>query len=426
MGRKEGNAAVLKNVLMPTLGMDMEEATIQSWLKQEGEQVRKGEPLLVVGTDKAAIEIEAPETGLLRQILHRAGACVPVTHPIAVIEITDSAGVSDIGCLPAGDQTPTLAGITPTSREGATPPGPSVGPQAVRASPAARRVARELDIQLSQVKGTGPAGRIQGEDVHRFTEGAGGVVPAPHVSPSPGALESGVELPGRLVPWGRKRRLIAQRMAQSARTVARITLNLEVDATEMVRLRAKLLPVVEAKYGVRLSYNDFLMKAVATGLSEHRQLNARWAEEGIYLVDPIDIGIAVATEDGLVVPVIHDADRKKLTEISVELGRLTRKAQTGQLDLKEITGGTFTITNLGAFGIDTFTPIVNPPETGILGVGRIAERPVGRAGQIVLRQTMFLSLSVDHRIVDGAPAARFLQRIGHLLEEPYSWLLEGV
>jgi pyruvate/2-oxoglutarate dehydrogenase complex dihydrolipoamide acyltransferase (E2) component len=155
-------------------------------------------------------------------------------------------------------------------------------------------------------------------------------------------------------------------------------------------------------------------------------LNARWAEEGIYLVDPIDIGIAVATEDGLVVPVIHDADRKKLTEISVELGRLTRKAQTGQLDLKEITGGTFTITNLGAFGIDTFTPIVNPPETGILGVGRIAERPVGRAGQIVLRQTMFLSLSVDHRIVDGAPAARFLQRIGHLLEEPYSWLLEGV
>ena len=417
---------MLKNVLMPTLGMDMEEATIQSWFKQEGEQVSKGEPLLVVETDKAAIEIEAPETGLLHKILHRAGACVPVTHPIAVIENTDSAGVSDIGWLPTGVQTPTLAGVTPTTRGGAAPPGPSVEPQAVRASPAARRVARELDIQLSQVRGTGPAGRIQGEDVHRFAEGAGRVVHAPPVSPSPEAMGSGVELPGRLVPWGRKRRLIAQRMAQSARTVARITLNVEVDATEVVRLRAKLLPVVEAKYGVRLSYNDLLMKAVATALAEHRQLNARWAEEGIYLVDPINIGIAVAVEDGLVVPVIHDADRKKLAEISVELGRLTRKARAGQLEIKEITGGTFTITNLGAFGIDTFTPIVNPPETGILGVGRIAERPVGRAGQIVLRQTMFLSLSVDHRIVDGAPAARFLQQIGHLLEEPYPLLFEGV
>ncbi len=417
---------MLKNVLMPTLGMDMEEATIQSWFKQEGEQVSKGEPLLVVETDKAAIEIEAPETGLLRQILHRAGACVPVTHPIAVIENTDAAGVSDIGCLPAGVQTPTLAGITPTSREGAALPGPSVEPQAVRASPAARRVARELDIQLSQVRGTGPAGRIQGEDVRCFAEGAGRVVHAPSVSPSPEAMGSGVELPGRLVPWGRKRRLVAQRMAHSARTVARITLNVEVDVTEVVRLRTKLLPVFEAKHGVRLSYNDLLMKSVATALTEHRQVNTRWVEGGVYLVDPINIGIAVAVEDGLVVPVIHDADRKTLAEVSIELDRLARKARAGQLELKEITGGTFTITNLGAFGIDTFTPIVNPPETGILGVGRIAERPVGRAGQIVLRQTMFLSLSVDHRIVDGAPAARFLQRIGQLLEDPYPLLLEGV
>jgi pyruvate dehydrogenase E2 component (dihydrolipoamide acetyltransferase) len=411
---------------MPTLGMDMEEATIQSWFKQEGEQVSKGEPLLVVETDKAAIEIEAPETGLLHKILHLAGACVPVTHPIAIIENTDSAGVSDVACLPTGVQTPNLPDVSPTSRGRASSPSPSVEPQAVRASPAARRVARELDIQLGQVRGTGPAGRIQGEDVHRFAEGAGRVVHTPPTSPSPGAIESRVEVPGRLLPWGRKRRLIAQRMAQSAHTVARITLNVEVDVTEVVRLRAKLLPVVEAKYGVRLSYNDLLMKAVATALAEHRELNARWAEEGIYLVDPINIGIAVAADDGLVVPVIHDADRKKLNEISVELGRLTRKARAGQLDLKEITGGTFTITNLGAFGVDTFTPIVNPPETGILGVGRIAERPVGRVGQIVLRQTMFLSLSVDHRIVDGAPAARFLQRIGHLLEEPCLLLFEGV
>jgi pyruvate dehydrogenase E2 component (dihydrolipoamide acetyltransferase) len=417
---------VLKYVLMPTLGLDMEDATIQTWFKREGEQVIKDEPLLVVETDKAAIEINAPETGLLHQILHPVGTSVPVTHPIAVIDASESAGASDVATAPAAVPSPAPEAAKPATKRDAGSLDPRVEPQGIRASPAARRAARELGVDLSRVRGTGPAARIQGEDVHRFAGAAGQAASKSTVATPLGAAVSGVELPGRVVPWGRKRRLTAQRMAQSARAVARITLHVEVDATEAIRLRAKLLPVVEAKHPVRASYNDLLVKAVATALAEHPALNARWTEEGIYLVDPINVGVAVAVEDGLVVPVVRRADRKKLTAISVELSRLTAKAREGHLDLEEITGGTFTITNLGMLGVDSFTPILNPPETGILGVGRIAERPVGRAGQIVLRPTMILSLSVDHRVVDGAPAARFLQRIKQLLEEPYLLVFEGV
>jgi pyruvate dehydrogenase E2 component (dihydrolipoamide acetyltransferase) len=404
----------------------MEEATIQTWLKQEGGTVTKDEPLLVVETDKASVEINAPETGLLRQILHPAGASVAVTHPIAVIETPESAGASEVVPPPPSVPTPTPQAVELGTPAAAGLTGFEKERRGVRASPAARRLAKELGVELSQLRGTGPSGAIQGEDVRRFVERSGRAAPDPAISAPPVAGPSGMSLPGRLVPLGRKRRLTAQRTAHSARTVARITLGIEVDATEAIRLRTKLLPVVEAKHGVRFSYNDLLVKVVATALVEHPHMNARWAKDGIYLVEPINVGVAVAVEDGLVVPVVRNADRKKLTEISLELSRLTVKARAGQLDLEEIIGGTFTITNLGMLGVDSFTPIVNPPETGILGVGRIAERPVGREGQIVLRPTMILCLSVDHRIVDGAPAARFLQRIRQLLEEPYLLVLEGV
>jgi pyruvate dehydrogenase E2 component (dihydrolipoamide acetyltransferase) len=404
---------VLKNVIMPTLGLDMVEATIEKWLKRPGESVAKDEPLVVVETDKASTEIVAPTAGILKQILQVEGSVVPVTHTIAVIE-------------------------TAETEDGASErPVPSVSPKGVRASPAARRVAKDLGVDLAAVEGTGPAGRVQGYDVRHFANSSEGAaarenaastdvaLPAPRgEGGSPSTLSPvGVQprrsgLPGTVVPLGKKRRLTADRMALSARSVARLTLNMEIDAGQMMDLRSRLLPEYQSK-GVRLSYDAILAKVVANALVEHPYLNARWTDKGVLLIEPINVGVAVAVDDGLVVPVIRDANRKDLMEVASDLSRLVAKAREDRLALDDISDGTFTITNLGAFDVDSFTPIVNPPEAAILGVGRVVEKPVGVAGNVVLRPRFNLSLSFDHRIVDGAPAARFLQLVKKLLEEPY-------
>jgi len=404
---------VLRKMIMPTLGLDMEAAVIQRWLKAEGDQVTKDEPLVVVETDKATTEITSPATGVLRRILQPEGASVPVTHTIAMIE-TAEPGEDETEPPSAPNGREEAASVAP-SRTAVEPRAPSVAGAIVRASPAARKLARDLGVDLSQVKGSGPGGRIQGEDVRRFAEARGAELAREPEARTPQAGG----LPGKLVPLGRKRRITAERMSLSERTVARLTMNMEVDATEMVSLRGRLLAHYESRFGIRLSFNDILVKAAATALADHPYLNARWTDDGILLVESINVGVAVAVEDGLVVPVIRDADRKRLPEISAELSRLVSRAREDRLSMEEITGGTFTITNLGMYGVESFTPIVNPPETAILGVGAIVERPVGRDGQIVLRPMMTLSLSFDHRIVDGAPAAQFLQRVKQLLEEPY-------
>ncbi|MGI5835026.1 MAG: dihydrolipoamide acetyltransferase family protein [Chloroflexota bacterium] len=394
---------MLKKVIMPTLGLDMEGATIQKWLKAEGEEVAKDEPILVIETDKATTEITAPASGVLKQIVQREGAFVPVTETVAFLE------TGDAGVAPDATATePDVRGVATATSDGRSP---------IRASPAARRIARELGVDLSQVKGTGPAGRIQGEDVRAFAAALSQSMsfPAQAVPPKPPAFD----LPGRLVPLSRKRRLTAERMALSTATVARLTMNLDVDATEIIRWRARVLSILQEGKGLRVTYNDILVKVVAAALKEHPYLNARWTDSGIYLVEPINLGVAVAVDDGLVVPVIRDADRKSVVEISEEMSQLVARAREDKLSMADITGGSFTITNLGMFGIDSFTPIVNPPESAILGVGRIVEKGVGVGGQLELRPMMTLSLSFDHRILDGAPAAKFLQRLRQLLEEPY-------
>jgi len=433
---------MLKEVILPTLGLDMEEAVISQWLKNEGETVQEDEPLLVVETDKVSTEIVAPVSGILQRIVQPAGATVPVTHTIAVIETEGCDGAVSPAFV---DRPSAMAQTSPPSpaaeerrgegaEHGAVVGSPARAPErGVRASPAARKAARELGVELALVPGTGPSGRVQGEDVRRFAKGKGGVAgpaaaataarAAQPASAAPAESRDSLsvfrELPGRLVPLGRKRRVTAERMVQSSRSVARITLNLEVDAGRMVELRSRLQPSYAAK-GQKLSYDALLVKAVGAALADHPYLNARWIDnKGIYLVESINVGVAVAVEDGLVVAVIRDAAGKKLMEVAAEMAGLLAKAREDRLTREEMSDGTFTITNLGMFGIDSFTPIVNPPEAAILGVGRIAERPAGRDGQLVLRPLMTLSLSVDHRVVDGAPAARFLQRMKELIEEPY-------
>lgn len=423
---------MLKEVILPTLGLDIEEAVIEKWLKQEGDGVLQGEPLLLVETEKASTEINAPTSGVLKRIVEPEGATVRVTHVVAYIE-ADRPAESIALSPPAATAAQEAAGkqgaraAQPKVPAPVVPPAPQPDGRKVRASPAARRAAKDLGVDITRVKGTGPGGRIQGDDVRHFAEEAIRTTASPAEPSCPTAepVQASVEpagvsasLPGRLVPLSRKRRVTADRMALSARSVARVTLNMEVDAGELTHLRTRLLPAYEAR-GLPLSYDAILAKVAATALADHPYLNARWTEKGIYLVEPINVGVAIAVDDGLVAPVIRNADHKKLADISAELAVLLAKAKEDRLTPEEVAGGTFTITNLGMFEVDSFTPIVNPPETAILGMGRILEKPVGRDGQIVLRPMVTLSLSFDHRIVDGAPAAQFLQRLRQLLEEPY-------
>ncbi|MGQ9682003.1 MAG: dihydrolipoamide acetyltransferase family protein, partial [Anaerolineae bacterium] len=410
---------MIKQVVMPTLGLDIEEASITEWLRHEGEAVIKDEPLLVVESDKATMVIEAPETGVLKQILYAPGSVVRVTEAIAYIETegteelevpsaTASASSSSVadGEGSAAAAVPSL--VQPAFQQAGELERP-------RASPAARRAARAYGIDLARVSGSGPKGRIQGWDVERFAQTQSETKPIQRPTPLARRLaeERGIELgsvapsgpgsrivrqdvlaaatasrsekpsvgsmllPGKLVPLSRKRRITAERMTLSVSTVARVTLHSEVDASALVALRQSLVPVYQSRYGVRLSYNAILVRILGITLPRHPYLNARWHEEGVYLIEAVNVGVAMALDDGLVVPVVQHAEQKGLVAIASELERLVRKAREEQLSLDELGGSTFTLTNLGSYGVDAFTPIVNPPEVAILGMGRIVERPVG-------------------------------------------------
>lgn len=370
-------------VILPKLGMTMTEGTIVRWFKKEGEEVQRGESLFEVETDKAVLEVEAPASGILGKIVVPEGAKVPVAQVVAII-------------VEPGEPVPEVEVAPP-------PPAiePAPAPERVKASPAARRLARELGIDLSTVVGTGPGGRIVRKDVERAA------VEREVAKPAPGVAE--------VIPLTGVRQLIAERMARSARTVARVTLTTEADATMLVELRQRL----REEFGEEApSYNDFMVKIVAKALREHPHLNATLSEEGIRILEAVNVGVAVDTERGLLVPVIRDADKKSLMEIVRESRELVEKARAKAISPDELSGGTFTITNLGMYEVDAFTPIVNLPECAVLGIGQIVPKPVVREGRVCVRQMMCLSLSFDHRLVDGGPAARFLQRVKQLVEEP--------
>jgi len=284
----------------------------------------------------------------------------------------------------------------------ASPPAAGEG---APASPAARRRARELGVDIALVPPSAPGKRIMVEDVEGFAA-------APQAEPAEAAPA------GRVVPFAGIRKVVAERLTESLRTMAQVTISREVEAGGLVARRAALAAGFEAATGVRLTYTDLLVELVAALLAEHPLLNATLTEQGIVCVPVVHMGVAVALEDGLIVPVIRDAGGRSLAEIARDRVDLAAKAQAGTLTLDEVEGGTFTISNLGSFGADAFTPIVNPPQCAILGVGRIVDKPVAVAGSVEVRPTLWLSLTFDHRIVDGAPAARFLQQLGDRLGAP--------
>ncbi|RJS80151.1 2-oxo acid dehydrogenase subunit E2 [Candidatus Bathyarchaeota archaeon] len=399
-------------VIMPKLGQTMEKGKIVKWLKKEGERVEKGEPLLEIETDKTTLEVEARGSGILRKILAREGEVVPVTKTIGYI--------AEEGEPLPEEAAPEATAPTPTPTPKAEAPSVEKPKATVRikASPLAKKIAKEKGVDLTQVTGTGPGGRITKEDVLRYLASkAAAVAPAPPMPVAKPAEEVHV------IPMTSMRKAIARKMVYSKTNIPHFYISTEVDMTEAVKMRQSLISTIEAKTGVRLSFTHMLVKAAAMALKEFPQINAVYDGENIKLLGDINIGIAVGLEDGLIVPVLKNADKMSLIQIASEASRLIASAREKRLREDEFVGGTFTISNLGAFDVDSFIAIINPPETAILAVGRIKEKPAVVDNKIEIRKMMTLTLSADHRVVDGVLAAKFLQRVKALLEAPYNLLL---
>jgi pyruvate dehydrogenase E2 component (dihydrolipoamide acetyltransferase) len=396
-------------ITLPRLGWSMEEGIFQSWLKKEGEEVRSGEPLFILESDKAAQEVEATDSGILHIPSHapQSGEVTKVGRVLGYL-------------LGPGEQPPAASAVASAVPEQTSPDAPAerLAPPPVTvpastedsaavasgetpASPRARRAAKKRGVDLSRVEPGGAGGRIREQDVLAVE------------IRSPGA--SGV-------PVGNLRRIIAARMMQSKQSTAPVTLHARCDASRLVLLRRELKAALDGDSTP--SYNDIIAKVVARALAKHPMLAARWDNDEIFLPEAFNIGLAVDTEQGLLVPVIKDVGNLPLAAVSRKSRSLVEGARSRRIASEDLQGGNFTITSLGSFDIESFTPIINYPETAVLGIGSIAREPVeGEGGAIVFRDTMRLSLTFDHRVVDGAPAARFLQDVRQGVENPAVCLL---
>jgi pyruvate dehydrogenase E2 component (dihydrolipoamide acetyltransferase) len=400
---------MITEVILPVLGETMNEGTIVEWLKKEGDPVERGDHLFTFESDKATLEVEAPAKGFLRQILVPTGQTVPVLTVVALITKTADEDISAYEFRVPGSEFQVAEAMKPETLEPET---------RIFASPRARRLARDKGVDLAQVTGTGPDGRIVERDVAAYLETLALTPPSAPTPPAPPTPVEAAEAVAE-VPMSGVRAVIAQRMHESHQRTAPVTLTTEADATAFVELRERLKEALASELGFNVGYNDLFIKLVAHALRELSYMNARLEGETIRQLREIHIALAVDTDRGLLVPVIRHADGKGVAKIAREVRELVERARTGKALPDELSGSTFTITNLGMHEIDAFTPIINLPETAILGVGRIKARPAVVEGKLCVRQTMWLSLTFDHRLVDGAPAARFLQRIKQLVENPY-------
>jgi len=446
-------------IVMPRMGLTMEEGTILSWHKREGEPVQAGEILLEIETDKVSAEIEAKASGVLGKILVEPGVSVPIGTPIATILEPGETQAATVTVEEAAAQpsqsSPGRSGFQPAA-PGATAPGNSKDGGAKdtrpKASPAARRAARERNLELKSIQGHGPGGRILESDVKRAAQekrqaqprmtpvaarmaaemeidlskiqgsGPRGLIQKSDLSAAAqeSAGTAALSDQSELVTPSRARQIMAERMAQSFSSAPHFYLMVDANANTLVELRQALLPKVESKAGVRLTYTDLLAFFLAAALREHEMVNAAWAGGQIRLNRAVNLGIAVDTEGGLIVPVIHGAERLSLSEVAQRRAGLVETARAGKLGPDDLAAGTFTLSNLGGFRVDTFNAVLNPPQAAILAVGRIHEKVIPVAGQAVIQPIIGLSLTCDHRVIDGATGARFLDRLVELIEEPYT------
>jgi pyruvate dehydrogenase E2 component (dihydrolipoamide acetyltransferase) len=444
-------------IVMPKVGLTMTEGTLAQWHKSEGDGVQKGELLFSFETEKSSLEYESPEAGVLGKILVLEGQTVPCFTPVAILGEGASAPAavatsvhtrettrpdpaqhqnskSEIQNLksPASPRSKLRAremGVDLALVQGSGPEGAirerdvmqraatQLQAPAIKATPLAAKLAGELNIDLAQLTGSGPEGKITREDVERAArEQMQGQASDVARQTSNVKRQEAVKAAQSLTPI---RRVTAQRMAANAQTAPHVTLFTEADATELVSARNQL----NAELPEKISYNTLLVAICAKALKELPALNASWQDAGIVVHSGIHIGLAVDTPRGLLVPVIRDAGGKSIAQLHHDVTDGVQRAGEGKARPDELSGGTFTLTNLGMFEVDGFTPIINLPEAAILGVGRIAPKPAAKGEQVVVRQMMTLSLSFDHRVVDGAPAGRFLQRIKQLIERPFALMM---
>ena len=451
-------------VRAPTMGESVVEATIGSWLKQEGETVEAGDVLVELETDKVNVDVAAEGAGILERIERKVGETVRPGEVLAVLG--DRGAQPSIGG-PPGPAADSATGVRPAvpapseqaSASSPTPPpaaeavpsdgqageGRPAGGEHFHASPLARRLAQEHGIDITQIEGTGTSGRVTREDVERYlaqpagaasAEGPEQAVTRPTPSAQPAAPQAPPPAPVASAPSGdprgeervrmsRRRQVIAQRLVQAQQTAAMLTTFNEVDLKAVMELRARRREAFKERYGIGLGFMSFFTRAVVAALKAFPRLNAEIQGEEMVLKRYYDVGIAVGAEEGLVVPVLRDADRKSFAQIEQEIAALGEKARNNTLTLDDLRGGTFTITNGGVFGSLMSTPILSPPQVGILGMHRIQERPVALGGEVVVRPMMYLALTYDHRIVDGREAVQFLVRVKELIEDPERLLLEG-
>jgi pyruvate dehydrogenase E2 component (dihydrolipoamide acetyltransferase) len=439
----------MTEILMPRLSDTMEEGVISSWQKQPGDEVAVGDVIVDIETDKAVMEYEAYEAGVLEEILVPEGESAAIGAPIA--RIAPAGGAKPAAKAEPAAEPEAKAEAEPEAKAESKPepapaesaaPAPAAAPArapersaATRppSSPLARRLARDHGIDLATLSGSGPGGRIVRADIEAAIR-AGGTAAAPAAEapaapaapapaaaapPAPSAPAAAQAGPAdedvEAVPLNRFRKVAAKRLTESKRNAPHFYLNREVDAEALLAFRKTLN---EALAPAKVSVNDLIVKAVATALREHPAVNVSYTEENLLFHKRIHVGIAVAVEDGLVVPVVKDADRKSVSQIGAESRELAGKARDGKLTLNEMSGGTFSVSNLGMFGVDSFSAVINPPEAAILAVGAVRDEPVVRDGEVVPGKRMAVTLSVDHRATDGATAARFLARLAELLQNP--------
>jgi 2-oxoglutarate dehydrogenase E2 component (dihydrolipoamide succinyltransferase) len=409
-------------IKVPSLGQSVPEATVGKWLKQVGDAVAADEAVVELETDKINMEVTAFRAGKLARIDKAQGATVAVGETLGVIATEGE----EVGKPAAATEEPRATAPTPTRP---APAAAAVIPADMKTSPAVRKLAREHRIDLTAIRGTGKGGRVTREDVVAWVESA----PAPS-APGAHAVPAGPAAPARdyspdepieRVPMTPIRKTIARRMIESRRASAHVTTVDEVDMSGVVELRERLKAGFFETHGVKLTFMPFVARAAVAALKEFPQVNASIEGEEIVYHRFWHLGVAVHTEPGLMVPVIRHADRKSMVEIARAIDDLAARARERKLEMDEIHGGTFTLTNAGGFGALLTTPIINQPEVAILGIHKIEDRPVARDGQVVIRPMMWLALSYDHRIVDGAPAVQFLRRVCELLESPERLLLEA-
>jgi pyruvate dehydrogenase E2 component (dihydrolipoamide acetyltransferase) len=418
-------------ILMPALSPTMTEGNLAKWLKNEGDAVKSGDILCEIETDKATMEFEAVDEGILGKILVAGGTSgVAVNTPIAVL-LEEGEDASAISAAPAPKAAaPAAAAPTPVAVAAApvSSAAPAHGGARVFASPLAKRIAKDGNVDLAAVKGSGPHGRIVKADVEAALKSGpaksaaapvAAAVPAPKPAPAPAAA-SPFEPAFEAIPNSSMRKVIARRLTEAKSTIPHFYLSIDCELDALLKVRADLNGRSDA---YKLSVNDFVVRAVALALKKVPAANASWGDEAIKRYTDIDISVAVATPSGLITPIVHHADHKGLAEISNEMKSLAAKARDGKLKPEEFQGGGFTISNLGMFGIKDFAAIINPPQGCILAVGAGEQRPVVKNGALAVATVMTCTLSVDHRVVDGAVGAEFLSAFKKLIEDPLSMLL---